>query len=488
MIRHDIEAEQVPINSSDVTAACLSLPEGKIFVASVYVPCVDQAALKSILQLIKRAVESLQARHETMEIILAGDFNRHDALWGGEAVNPQRQGEAELILELMDELSLISLLPRGTTTWQNGDRASTIDLLLVSADLADRYQQCKIHDMEHGSDHRAIEARFNFETPETSETPRFLFKNAPWREIGERVKRDLRAIPRPQSTQGQADRLIQIVSEAVFALTPKSKPSPYAKRWWTRDLTQLRKSYTAHRNKARNQRRNGQADQRLENKAHKAAKIYHTTLRRQKKSHWEEFLAEESNIWSAARYLRPQKQGAFGKIPPLLREDGTYTESKSDLATELLKTFFPPLPSQINDEPTRLRPPAELAWNELSTEEIKSKVFDASPWKAPGADGLPTIVWRQLWPNIQEEVTSLFRASIQEGTLPSQWRKARIIPLKKPSKADYTLARAWRPISLLSTLGKILEAVLAERLSFLAETHNLLPQNHFGARRRRSAE
>jgi hypothetical protein len=33
-----------------------------------------------------------------------------------------------------------------------------------------------------------------------------------------------------------------------------------------------------------------------------------------------------------------------------------------------------------------------------------------------------------------------------------------------------------------------MEVVLAERLSYLSENYNLLPQNHYGARRRRSAE
>ena len=72
--------------------------------------------------------------------------------------------------------------------------------------------------------------------------------------------------------------------------------------------------------------------------------------------------------------------------------------------------------------------------------------------------------------------------------LPYQWREARIIPLKKPDKPDYRIAKAWRPISLLSTLGKIFEVILAERFSYAAERYNLLPENHFGARRRRSAE
>jgi hypothetical protein len=40
----------------------------------------------------------------------------------------------------------------------------------------------------------------------------------------------------------------------------------------------------------------------------------------------------------------------------------------------------------------------------------------------------------------------------------------------------------------LSTLGKLLEAVVAERISFAVETYGLLPANQSGARKQRSAE
>jgi hypothetical protein len=44
------------------------------------------------------------------------------------------------------------------------------------------------------------------------------------------------------------------------------------------------------------------------------------------------------------------------------------------------------------------------------------------------------------------------------------------------------------PISLHATLGKILESVVAERISHAVETYGLLPTSHFGARKQRSAE
>jgi Reverse transcriptase (RNA-dependent DNA polymerase) len=181
------------------------------------------------------------------------------------------------------------------------------------------------------------------------------------------------------------------------------------------------------------------------------------------------------------------EQAAGSKIPPIKRSDGSSTEGKAEQAQELLQTFFPPLPPSIEEElAKRTRPQIEMT--ELEQTEIEKKVFEMASWKAPRRDGLPAIVWKQLWPTVDKEITALFRSSLRESYLPKQWRQAKIIPLEKPGKPDYMQIRVWRPISLLSNLGKILEAVLAERISYLAEEYKLLPQNHFGARRRRSAK
>ena len=63
-----------------------------------------------------------------------------------------------------------------------------------------------------------------------------------------------------------------------------------------------------------------------------------------------------------------------------------------------------------------------------------------------------------------------------------------MIAIRKPGKDDYSDPKSYRPIALLSTVGKVLEGIIAARLSELAETLNLLPENHYGGRRGRSTE
>ncbi|XP_044718862.1 endonuclease-reverse transcriptase domain-containing protein [Hirsutella rhossiliensis] len=263
-IRSDLEAEQVPVPSADLTAAVLRLEGREVMVVSV----------------------------RRTDVVLAGDFNRHDLLWGGDEVSASRQGEGEPIIDLMDDFGLSSLLARGTKTWQRSDEESTIDLVLASAELADELTSCVIHPTEHGSDHRAIQTTFDIRVPERTFPQRLMLKNAPWIAIATRVEDELRPLPWTVGVQTQADQLMRVVTKALRDLTPRAQPPPYAKRWWTKDLTRLRRTYTYWRNQARAQRRAGQSRPDLEQRAKEAAKEYHDNLRRQKKAHWDDFVIE----------------------------------------------------------------------------------------------------------------------------------------------------------------------------------------------------
>ena len=116
--------------------------------------------------------------------------------------------------------------------------------MLASAELADEMAHCGIHPTKHRSDHRAIKTEFDLTILERMAGSRLLFKNAPWNAIRAKVQDKLAPLPWGGGVQEQTDRLIDVVLDTIHELIPRAKPSPYAKRWWTTDLTKLRRSYT----------------------------------------------------------------------------------------------------------------------------------------------------------------------------------------------------------------------------------------------------
>ena len=81
-VNKDVEAEQVPIESPDMTAAVIRLPERLVLVASVYVPGGDTQALRNTCDNLRKAVIDIRRDANTVvEVVIVGDFNRHDQLW-----------------------------------------------------------------------------------------------------------------------------------------------------------------------------------------------------------------------------------------------------------------------------------------------------------------------------------------------------------------------------------------------------------------------
>ena len=80
-------------------------------------------------------------------------------------------------------------------------------------------------------------------------------------------------------------------------------------------------------------------------------------------------------------------------------------------------------------------------------------------------------------------------AALTGSTIPGRaFKTARTVALRKPGKGNYQAPRSWQPITLLETLGKVVEAGIAARIQDFAESMDLLPEAQMGARQGRSTE
>ena len=119
---------------------------------------------------------------------------------------------------------------------------------------------------------------------------------------------------------------------------------------------------------------------------------------------------------------------------------------------------YPPLdPSRL---PTFLPHDCDLKYvSELETYILLKKVSS----KSPGIGDIPPRILTEFAAEIATPICNIVNASLYKCTFPSQWKKAKVIPIPK-TNPPVTLADL-RPISLTPAPGKVLEKVLAKELS-----------------------
>lgn len=130
--------------------------------------------------------------------------------------------------------------------------------------------------------------------------------------------------------------------------------------------------------------------------------------------------------------------------------------------------------------------PADPLTTPFQADEVK-RALQTVKRRAPGPDGITHSALRALPPPTIEAITHLFNASLACGYLPRTFKTADIRLLPKPNKSK-TDPSNYRPISLLSLLGKILERLLNTRLRLHLEFHDHIPQHQFGFRQYCSTE
>jgi hypothetical protein len=89
---------------------------------------------------------------------------------------------------------------------------------------------------------------------------------------------------------------------------------------------------------------------------------------------------------------------------------------------------------------------------------------------------------------IAAHLTRIFNQSLRLEHCPASFRASITAVLRKPGKANYAVPKAYRPIALLNTIGKVMDAVIARRLTYHVETYHVLPPTHMGGRKHRSSE
>jgi hypothetical protein len=437
------------------------------------------------------------ARNAPGPAIIIGDFNLWHTAWAGPAwPTADQHSAAEDLLAAAEECQLALLTPPGLKTRQGPTgRATTIDLAFATPQAAQAVTRYGVdHLADHGSDHRPLELALSWPPPNAPAPRRPLHRLD--QDRAQFLAASYPPPPIPQSlrehpTPSLVDRYASDIQRYCKWLLDETCPTPtrQAKAKDFRRWKELKPAVDHTRRCLRNAHAEGTAEAwSIFRQAQREKVSLSRSLRRDEFRLQVAKVCDTNGLWKLGRWARHRSHlpAQPPGIPPLRLPDGSVATSGSEKEAALANAFFP-VPQQ-HTPPTGPYPPAVHISATCSEADILRALRTTSGTSAPGPDGVPNKLLKAIGGTLAKPLAALTEASWQCQHHPLPFRESRTIPLKKPQKPDYHSPKAWRPVALMNTLGKMMEKVLAARLRDAAEAHQLLPQTQMGARPSRSTE
>ena len=122
----------------------------------------------------------------------------------------------------------------------------------------------------------------------------------------------------------------------------------------------------------------------------------------------------------------------------------------------------------------------------VTHEGVSQLLSNLHPNTAAGPDKFPSRFLKQFANDLTPMLTLIYRASLDQGSVPEDWKKALVTPVFK--KHDRSLAANYRPISLTCIVCKLLEHIISTNIHAHLENYGILHNAQHGFRKRRSCE
>ena len=400
--------------------------------------------------------------------------------------------ESEDLIDIMGDFALHNTLPPGTITYEEGRSQSTIDLCLVTTGLIERVIKSEVdRSLDHDSDHLPISTTLDHAVQRLEKKPR-----KDWKRLNEKLyTRTLRrSLPPLQRSLTKAaldtytSEVTAAIQDATHKAVPETLPSSHARAGWTEECKAVL-AETKRRKRAHSHHHTEDTWEAYRAARNHKARTIRKALRKAHRDRVEQASESSDALWKLAKWARTRHDQSTRSTPTIHHPD-TRQEliDPADKAELFRDVFFPTPPEADVGDIANANYSGQIEMPSIEEKEVRAAVKATSPLKAPGPDGITNKALQVGVDLIAPHLTRIFNQSLKLGYCPSSFRASITAVLRKSDKANYAVPKAYRPIALLNTIGKIMDAVIARRLSYLVETHHVLPPTHMGGRKQRSTE
>lgn len=493
-VKHNIKHQQLPsLNLKIIESVAITVftTQHKIHFVSVYYPGTRATAT----DLINFKQDMLTMTNLNNNYFICGDLNSRHRLWNCNRAN----STGNILYGIMTDRNFIIHHPQTPTNYppQSRSSPSTIDLI-ISNGLLDISQPITHNKLT--SDHRPVTfSVFSSISKNKITDTSYDFKNANWSKYKIEINNKILLKNISLKTSDEIDNKITEFEEIISVAKTLSVPILQKRRNNEILLSPEIKAIIAQRNALRRKWQRSRNNLLL-NDLKDLNFIIRNKIFQLKNDQWNNRLKSltpaSKNFWKVTKMVKNKHR----LLPPLKKHDSfLYTDQEKaeeisdvfekvhrqtlNMSDDVTKSQIQKSILHINNRPAHLN---QICIERTSPKEIKTIIKKLKNNKSPGIDNLPNILLKHLPKKAHVLLFHIYNSCMLLQYFPRYWKHAKVVVIPKLNK-DHSNPNNYRPISLLTSLSKILEKILLIRLNSHIDTNNTIPNFQFGLKARHSS-
>lgn len=424
-------------------------------------------------------------------ILVLGDFNSHNVVWGCEDTSARGRTLERLVND--ESLCILNTGDRTHFTLPSG-RTSVLDLSLCSPELVPSFTW-SVGDDPMGSDHFPVLLQYSEVAILGMRPPRWNFQKADLTEF--RTRLETVFSQHPEEEPLFVERFTSLLLNAAHGCIPRTSGHPRRPPvpWWS---DQCRDAIRARRRAFRQFNRHSTESNLIAFRQARAAT--RRTILGAKRESWRQFVSGLNRSSPTSQIFTQIKRiaGQSAAPPtPVLRVGGDDVTHPVDVANGIGQALakrcrigdddpvFARHKARAERQPVNFSTSDDLSYNQpFSMRELTSAI-DQLRNVSEGPDRIHNGMLKQLPLCAMKALLASFNLLWARGDFPTTWREAIIVPVLKPGK-DGSDPLHYRPIALTSCLCKLFEKMVNLRFTWFLEHNDVFTNAQCGFRKNRS--
>lgn len=431
-------------------------------------------------------------------VIIGGDFNAKHESWRCPSSDANGNNIFAFTASVGFEIMNVGNVATYDTVRAGRRLTSIVDVTLASHHIASKLTDWYVDsNFTPTSDHNAI--RFNIsmdeeETPVRTSTHKYRSKKADWDKFtsscedkmsSSNLSLRLDAISNLAELDQYVSDLTKLIQDACDDSIPirrRHKKKVKFCPWWSDELEELKTDVIRLKHSL------GLIPIIDDIIALNAKKDEYTkAIKDASNRSWKEFTSSrgKEDAWSTV--YRILNDTPLPKPPTTMNVNGVITTDAIETSQALLKHFYPD-DDTSSDTPGQADARMRSNTNSgcigpdlpFSEDEVLEALASMRCRKSPGNDHLTADIIKHFGNSYASVLTSLYNKCLELGYFPTPWKCAVVKIIPKPGKESYDDLKAYRPIGLLPVLGKVLEKLFKQRITWTFVRRNKLSSQQFG--------